>query len=331
MKEFEFKIKKNFSLFLLALFFNGTLFAFFEEIYNIKGSARSIATSASISIEDPIAGIITNQTNVLYPKNIISFFYSTMLENLSNSSLSFVYKIPENTVLFKKTKISNFGISVFYNNIEFNDSTQLEFNDINQNGIKDADEEVLYDKDKLLKASNTNLALCLATVRSFKGLLLGVGIKYLYSKIINYTVSSITLDTAVKIYLNDNFKISCKVNNLLSTPSSWTTGNKENYSLSFEAGAVYSYKINPSLFLNTNLDYGTIDNGYFSIGEEIRYNKRYSLRFGFSKSSFNKIPNDSFSTGFGVILENGFSIDYALKILKGLQENMHFVSLSYNF
>ncbi|MEM4368456.1 MAG: hypothetical protein QXO21_05565, partial [Candidatus Anstonellales archaeon] len=122
-------MKKNKFLVLFLLLFNKQIFSFFEDIYNLKGSARSVATSASLSNDDAIAGITTNPTNILSQKNILSFFYSSMFGGLSNSSLSFVYKLSEKNNLFRKTKLKNFGISIFYNNIEFTNSTQLEFND----------------------------------------------------------------------------------------------------------------------------------------------------------------------------------------------------------
>lgn len=318
-------MKKIKFLVLFLLFFNKQIFSFFEDIYNLKGSARSVATSASLSNDDAIAGITTNPTNILSQKNILSFFYSSMLEGLSNSSLSFVYKLSEKNNLFRKTKLKNFGISIFYNNIEFTNSTQLEFNDINQNGIKDIDEEVIYDKTKIKKDLNTNIALCLATVSNFEKFLLGFGLKYFYSKIASYTSSFATLDTAVKLILSNSFKISCKINNLLST------SNKENYPLNFEVGGIYSYNITPLLLLNINLDYATIKDNVISLGGEITYNKKYSLRCGVSKLSYNKISTNSFSTGFGLILESGVLIDYAFKVLQEIQENMHFVSLSYRF
>lgn len=330
------KIRNKFVKFLVVFFVflvvNNNVLSFFEEVSNLKGSARSIATSASLATDDVIAGIITNPASIVSKKNVISLFYSSMFGGLSNSSsLNFVYKFPVNSKIFKKTKLENFGASVFYNSVEFTDSTLLEFNDINQNGIKDADEEILYDKSKLSKGTNTNLALCLATVRSFKNFLVGFGAKYFHSKIVNDTASFITLDTAFKLCLKDNLKISGKINNLFSTSISWTTGSKETPQMSFELGLLYSYKIGSTLLLNTTLDYGTTKNKYVSVGEEIVYNRKYFLRCGICRSSLNEVSSNSISAGFGIILENGISIDYALKILQEAQENMHFVSLSYNF
>ncbi|MCS7230710.1 MAG: hypothetical protein RMJ67_01010 [Elusimicrobiota bacterium] len=321
--------------FLFLILFTTRLFAsnFFEELSVSKNSAKSIGMVASLASDDIVNSIFNNPSNMAYDKNLISVFYSSVLDGiLNNLSLSFLYKTPKNSNFYKTTKIHNLGICVFYNDIDLLDTTNLEFYDINQNGIKDVGEEIIYQEENLLKTNNSNLVVCLSIARPLKNLCVGGSIKYMFSKINNISANVTTLDISFSYFLKNYLSFSFKVNNLVNTSAVWSTGYKESINLSFEGGVNYTYKFNRTTNIKIGLDIGNTSNGYFSMGGELSYLSKYFLRGGFSKVSISQEhPTEFLSFGVGAILKENIFIDYAIKIINSLNEKNHFVSLGYNF
>lgn len=326
-------IKNTIKLILLYFFLTkpAVLLSFYEDITMLKGSARSLGTSAALASDDQIAGVVVNPSNISTNKNIISLSYSS-LHTIGVSNIYLTYIKPlSNTKLYKKTNIESFGISVFYNSCDFTNTSQLDFYDLNQNNVKDENEEILYEKSKLTRETATNLAVFLALLRKVSNINIGLSLKYLAYKISNENAYFSSIDISAKTKLLENLMFAIKTDNLISTPVIWSTGSKEKKEKSLELGLNYTYKLSTNFLISAGADYSISKTNNTSFGIEAKYNEKYSARVGFTTYRYTENSIDSLSCGIGIMLKEGISLDYSLKFLQYIQENLHFLSLSYSF
>lgn len=321
----------------LAIFFTQYIFAnYFEDIELLKPSARVSAISSSLTFEDPNSAVVSNPSILsLADKTSISLFYSSLFQNLiTNSSVNLVYKIPTKSKIYSKTKLNSFGINILYNQINTENTLGLSFYDQNNNGIKDPNEEILYETEKILQDNNSNLLINFATSRELnKNLFLGGTLKFLNVKFSNETANAFSLDIGFLYRMPkiQNLLLGIKIKNLLNSKLNWSNNNKEEIPLRAEIGVGYKTSLQPNLGLFLSTEYGTSNEGYYSLGTELSYKTNYFLRLGYSKIYLNsKYPTEFSSVGLGAIFKKNISMDYTIKF-SNFQENIQFISLSYSF
>ncbi|MEN3013239.1 MAG: hypothetical protein ABDH23_01300 [Endomicrobiia bacterium] len=307
-------------------------FNFFEEILIIKPTASSAGISACMNLNDPVSNIVVNPANIHSEKSIISASYYSILNNMvSNFSFSFLSKTSKNSFLWKNLKINNLGVSVFYNLTEVTDTSNLEFYDMDSDGIKDPQEEVIYDKDKLFNVVNSNFFSCISFSRKLKDISFGFSLKYLLSKLHNNSSYSISTDIALS-YKIKKLSFTGKLNNILNSSILWNTGLKEKIQPSYEVGVANLFRLSRDLACLLAFDFGSFFGGCYSLGAELKFKEKYSLRGGISKVSVsNTYSSDFVSVGLGMVLKENLILDYATKFSSYFTGNIHFFNLMYSF
>ncbi len=327
----------KYRMILLTILYAQYIFAnYFEDIELLKPSAKASAICASLTFEDPNSAVVSNPAILsLAEKTTISLLYSSLFQNLiTNSSLNLVYKIPNKSKIYSNTKLNSFGINILYNQVNTENTLGLSFYDQNNNGIKDPNEEVLYETEKIFKDNNSNLLINFATSREFnKNLFLGSNLKFLNLQFSNETANAFSLDIGLlyKIPKIQNLSLGVKIKNLLNSKLNWSNGTKEDIPLRTEVGVGYKTSLQPNLGLFLSADYGSSNEGYYSLGTEVSYKTNYFLRLGVSKLYLNsKYPTTFSSVGLGMTFKKNISLDYTIKF-SNFQENIQLISLSYQF
>jgi hypothetical protein len=288
------------------------------DFLNVDPSARASALGGAFDTytDDPNAMFYNPATLSTITKKKVSAGFGKYLLDINFGAVSYAQQYKN---------IGWFGIGVKY----FDYGT---FNYTDENGVTNG--TTFGANDLMLSAAYSNLL--------YNTVNYGVTLKYIHSKIANYSSSAMAVDIGLMYLIpSEGLNVALSVNNLGSQLSSYIS-TKENLPLNVRVGVSKKLehlplKINVS-FEKLNEDNGTLLRRFkdFSLGGELAFSDNISVRLGYSNKERQDLKLGTtlgiagFSAGLGIRFLDKYQIDYSLNSM-GKVGSTHRFNVGYTF